>query len=96
MNQHERIGQLGQRVLGGGEISRDEARWLFALESSADIHDLMAWANRIRERFHGRRIHLCSIVNVKAGGCHENCRFCAQSATSESISTGTRFTCAPS
>jgi biotin synthase len=25
-------------------------------------------------------VHLCSIVNVKAGGCSENCRFCSQSA----------------
>jgi biotin synthase len=40
----------------------------------------MAWANRIREHFKGNKIHLCSIVNVKAGGCSENCRFCAQSA----------------
>jgi biotin synthase len=40
----------------------------------------MSWANRIRERFKGNKIHLCSIVNIKAGGCSENCRFCAQSA----------------
>jgi biotin synthase len=40
----------------------------------------MAWANRIRERFKGNKIHLCSIVNVKAGGCSENCKFCSQSA----------------
>ena len=77
------IAALGERVLDGGQISRDEALQLFALEESADIHDLMAWANRLRERFHGRRIHLCSIVNVKAGGCPENCRFCAQSAAYE-------------
>jgi biotin synthase len=25
-------------------------------------------------------VHLCSIVNVKAGGCSENCKFCSQSA----------------
>ncbi len=54
--------------------------WLFGLERSADIHDLLSMANRVRERFKGNRIHLCSIVNAKAGGCSENCRFCAQSA----------------
>jgi biotin synthase len=67
-------------VLGGGEISRSEASWLFNLESSSDILDLMSWANRIREHYKGNKIHLCSIVNIKAGGCPENCRFCAQSA----------------
>jgi biotin synthase len=77
---HARIGGLGQRVLEGGHIRRAEARWLFALERSADIYDLMSWANRVREHFKGNKIHLCSIVNVKAGGCPENCRFCAQSA----------------
>jgi biotin synthase len=40
----------------------------------------MAGANRIREHFKGNKIHLCSIVNAKAGACSENCSFCAQSA----------------
>jgi biotin synthase len=75
-----RLAGLGQRVLAGGEITREEALALFALESGADIYELMVWANRIRERFKGQEIHLCSIVNAKAGGCSEDCRFCAQSA----------------
>src|ERR1041384_4729463 len=79
-SQRTRVAQLGKRVLGGGEVSREEGEWLFSLESAADIFDLRAWANRIREHFKGNKIHLCSIVNVKAGGCSENCRFCAQSA----------------
>jgi biotin synthase len=77
---HPRIAELGRRVLSGGQISRNEALWLFNLKNSADIVDLLSWANRIREKFKGDKIHLCSIVNVKAGGCPENCRFCAQSA----------------
>ena len=85
-NTHQRIADLGQRVLRGGEISRQEALELFHLETSADIFDLLAWANRIRAHFKGNKIHLCSIVNVKAGGCPENCRFCAQSAAYETDS----------
>jgi biotin synthase len=77
---HERLSTLGQRVLAGGRIDRDEALWLFNLEDTADIFELMAWANRIRERYKGNKIHLCSIVNAKAGACSENCSFCAQSA----------------
>jgi biotin synthase len=72
---------LGQCVLDGGEISRQDALWILDLEDSADIYHLLAWANRIRERFKGNKIHLCSIVNIKAGGCSENCRFCSQSAS---------------
>jgi biotin synthase len=83
---HHKISELGQRVLCGGQITRDEALWLFELEASADIFDLMAWANRIRELFKGNKIHLCSIVNAKAGACSENCSFCAQSAAYQTAS----------
>lgn len=78
--QYTRIGELGQRVLNGHKLTREEALSLFNLESSADIFDLLSWANRIRETFKGNKIHLCSIVNAKAGACSENCSFCAQSS----------------
>ncbi len=77
---HEKISSYGQRILSGGHISRDEALALFALENTSDIFDLISWANRLREHFKGNKIHLCSIVNAKAGACSENCSFCAQSA----------------
>jgi len=79
-NSQSQIARLGGRVLSGGTVSGTEALWLFNLESSADIFDLLSWANRIREKFKGNKIHLCSIVNAKAGACSENCSFCAQSS----------------
>ena len=79
-NPRSQIARLGERILNSGQISRDEARSLFNLETSADIFDLLSWANRIREKFKGNKIHLCSIVNAKAGACSENCSFCAQSS----------------
>lgn len=75
-----RIAELGQKVLAGGRLSREEGLELFSLDSTADIFTLMSWANRVREHYKGNKIHLCSIVNVKAGGCSENCKFCSQSA----------------
>src|SRR4051812_36296936 len=81
MSNHARIAALGERVLAGGTLVREEGQWLFGLDSSSDIFDLMSWANRVREQFKGKKIHLCSIVNIKAGGCSENCKFCAQSAS---------------
>ena len=79
-NNQSRIAELGRRVLAGGRLDRAEALELFQLESTADIFDLMSWANRVREQFKGNKIHLCSIVNAKAGACSENCSFCAQSS----------------
>lgn len=76
----ERIASLGRRVIDGGQLERSEALFLFGLQSTADLFELFAWANRIREHFKGNKVHLCSIVNAKAGGCSENCKFCSQSA----------------
>jgi biotin synthase len=81
-----RIAELGRQVLAGQELAPEQGRWLFHLETRGDIFELLAWANRIREHFKGNKIHLCSIVNIKAGGCPENCRFCAQSAAYETDS----------
>lgn len=75
-----RLFELRDQVLAGDPITPEDAAWLFQPRSSADIYDLLACANRIREHFKGGKIHLCSIVNAKAGGCSEDCKFCAQSA----------------
>ena len=74
------LAELGERVMSGAQVARGEVEWIFGLESTADVFDLMSWANRIREHFKGNKIHLCSIVNAKAGSCSENCHFCSQSA----------------
>ncbi len=79
----DRIADLGRQVLLGTALSRSDGEWLFSLDQSADILELLSWANRLRQRYRGNKIHLCSIVNVKAGGCSENCRFCAQSSSYE-------------
>jgi len=79
-NNHARIAELGQRVLDGGELNREEALFLFSLEGSADIYDLLSWANRVRESFKGNKIHLFSIFYFKAAASTENCSFCAQSS----------------
>jgi biotin synthase len=80
------ISELGRQVLAGEDLTPEQGRWLFHLEARPDIFELLGWANRIREQFKGNKIHLCSIVNIKAGGCPEDCRFCAQSASYETSS----------
>lgn len=46
----------------------------------ADFMRLLAAASEVRERFHGRRVALCSIVNARSGNCPEDCAFCSQSS----------------
>lgn len=73
------INSLEKRVLGGDEVTEEEAVRLINLEGD-DIYELISSANRVRYRFKGNRINLCSIVNAKSGLCPEDCSFCAQSA----------------
>ncbi len=48
--------------------------------NGAELYDLFATARRVREKFRGNKVDLCSIVNAKSGACPEDCSFCAQSA----------------
>ena len=41
---------------------------------------LFSCADQVRSRFFGRTVEPCGIMNVKSGGCTEDCAFCAQSA----------------
>ncbi len=64
-------------------ITRSEARELGEWEDHDAILALVerAWAARV-EGF-GDSTDLCSLVNAKAGGCAEDCGFCAQSRYAE-------------
>ena len=73
MNQ---VNHITQQILDGKRLTRQDDT-AFLLEENLGI--LKQGANRIREKFCGNRIDLCTIINGKAGKCSENCKFCAQS-----------------
>jgi biotin synthase len=68
---------ITDRLLAGGAVDRAEATWL---ATEAPFDELLFGANRLRRRFQGDVVHLCSIINAKSGACSQNCAFCAQSA----------------
>ena len=71
---------LTDKVLGGGQIERDEAVFLY----DQPLGELTRSADEIRKYFCRNRFDLCSIINAKSGRCSENCKFCAQSASPSS------------
>lgn len=75
----EIIGNIADRIISGEEITENEALVLASV-SGTDLFRLFAEASRIKERFVGNGVYLCSILNAKSGLCPENCAFCAQSA----------------
>jgi len=72
------IEKLKEKALEG-RIDGGEAMDLYA-EGLKSPFRLFAAATDIRERFKGKNVSFCAIINAKSGICPENCRFCAQSA----------------
>jgi biotin synthase len=70
--------EVRDHVLEGATIDFSMASHLASLKN-ADLWDLFAVANRVRECFRGPRVDICSIVNAKSGACTEDCVYCAQS-----------------
>ncbi|MEM8641498.1 MAG: biotin synthase BioB [Cyanobacteria bacterium P01_G01_bin.54] len=74
------LDRLVAKILAGDRLSKTEALRLTTIEGEADILQLCAAAEQVRQACCGNTVDLCSIVNVKSGSCSENCGFCSQSA----------------
>lgn len=70
---------LAEKVLSGGEITRQEAEFLINVDDN-DTMLLLAMADKIRQKYAGNAVDCCAILNGRSGKCSENCKFCAQSA----------------
>ena len=78
-----------QTILDGGQLTAERIGRL-SMASFEDLDDLLYWANRIRIRFFGKRIRICSIVPGRLGGCSQDCAFCAQSVRYDTAINKTR------
>ncbi|MBA2479092.1 MAG: biotin synthase BioB [Planctomycetes bacterium] len=68
------------------EVSAAQARELLDIVPGSEAaRELFAGAQRIRDAFVGRSLRCCSVVNVKAGNCSENCSYCAQASGSANV-----------
>ena len=66
-----RLEKLTKRAEDGGQISRDDALWL---AGEADFESLLFHANRLREKFHGNVVQICSVINARCGACSQPLR----------------------
>ncbi len=60
------------------QVTKEEALALY----SQPLDELCSAANKIRIHFCADQFDICTIINGKSGSCSENCKFCAQSAHS--------------
>ncbi|MEK7413340.1 MAG: biotin synthase BioB [Planctomycetota bacterium] len=77
------IAALADRIVGGGSASAEELRALLDVEPGTPASEaLFTAAQRIRTAFVGNKLKACSVINVKAGNCSEDCSYCAQAGGS--------------
>lgn len=76
-----KIDAVRDKIIEGGKISKGEVSMLINVDSTA-LFELFAAANAVRDYHRGDSIDLCAIFNARAGGCTEDCSFCAQSSIS--------------
>lgn len=69
--------ELTQEILNGKRLKRGDDLSFFL---ECDLNELCECADMIRDKFVGKKVDLCSIINGRSGKCPENCKFCAQSA----------------
>src|SRR3972149_3842220 len=77
-NVNEKISQIAECILAGRLADRGEIEYLFSLDTEY-LWDILYWANKLRQKFFGNKIKVCSIIPARLGGCAQDCKFCAQS-----------------
>lgn len=77
--QKELIDRVIDNALEGEGISKADALQLETLTHD-ELDYLFTGTDKIRDRFKGQDVKICSIVNAKSGRCVEDCSFCAQSS----------------
>lgn len=72
--------KLAKEIIGGRRLTRTDDLSMF---ETADLSELAEGADLIRSALCQNRVHLCTIINGRSGKCGEDCKFCAQSSSSQ-------------
>tara|TARA_B000000460_G_scaffold247258_1_gene221908 strand:+ start:67 stop:1047 length:981 start_codon:yes stop_codon:yes gene_type:complete len=76
---HELILKCRNHVINGEKITKSNVSKLFNLDNKF-LSNLADAANFITRHFHGSRVDIEELTNIKKNFCSEDCTFCSQSA----------------
>ena len=71
--------ELKNAIIDGHQIKREQALSLI----DADLDQLTAAADQIRQKLCGDHFDMCAVMSVRGGRCSEDCHFCSQSCISQ-------------
>lgn len=78
MNLFDKAKELYNKAIEDKIDSKDIDSVILWPEDSLSV--LFSATDQVRNYFHKNLVNPCSLMNVKSGGCSEDCAFCAQSA----------------
>ena len=76
------INKVTEKIISGENINYEETLKFIKIDNNdlEVINALLNGADKIREKYNGDKVDMCSIMNGKSGKCSEDCKFCAQSS----------------
>ena len=72
---------FSKKALAGETLTKEEA---FSILKSPDetLPLLLDAAFEVRQKYHGKRVKVCMLMNIQSGLCPEDCNYCSQSSVS--------------
>ena len=68
---------IAEQIINGERLKLDDdLKFLL----TTPLKELQTGASLIQQKFFGKHVDLCTIINGKSGRCSEDCKYCAQSA----------------
>lgn len=70
------------KALVGEALSREDALGVLNTPDE-ELEQLLESTRRVREKYFGRRVKVCVLLNAQSGICPEDCNYCSQSKISK-------------
>lgn len=78
------LDNIYQKSINNETLTKEECKQVLTWNND-DILLLLHTANKIKNKFKGKKIQIQTVLNAKSGFCTEDCHYCSQSCISKAI-----------